>query len=77
MGNRGEMSLSIFNRKVKSFNSRISACVRHFANERMIAQSRINFPRYISADGCHLTEDGQARYARGVRQAVLKFLALC
>ena len=36
VGNRGEMSLSTFNRKVKSFNSRIAACVRQLANVRMI-----------------------------------------
>ena len=34
-------------------------------------------PLYISADGCHLTEEGQARYAQGLRQAVLQCLALC
>ena len=71
------MSTSTFNRRSKAFNSRIAACVRQIANVRMFAQSRINFPRYISDDGCHLTEEGQARYIKGLRQAGLTFLALC
>ena len=71
------MSTSTFNRRAKAFNSKIAACVRQIANVRMFAQSRINFPRYISDDGCHLTEEGQARYIKGLRQAVLKFVALC
>ena len=77
MGNRCDMSLSQFNHRVKSYNSRLVACVRQLSNVRMIAQSRLNFPRYISGDGCHLTEEGQCRYTRGLRQAVLKFLRLC
>ena len=77
MGNRGGMTVSTFNHRVKAFNSRIAACVRQIANVRMFAQSRINFPQYISDDGCHLTEEDQARYAKGLRQAVLKFLTLC
>ena len=77
MGNRCDMSLSQFNHRVKSYNSRLAACVRQLSNVRMIAQSRLNFPRYISGDGCHLTEEGQCRYARGLRQALLKFLRLC
>ena len=61
------MSPSTFNRRAKAFNSRIAACVRHIANVRMFAQSRINFPIYISNDGCHLTEEGQARCIKGLR----------
>ena len=73
------MSPSTFNRRAKAFNSRIAACVRQIANVRMFAQSRINVPIYISDDGCHLTEEGQARYIKfkGMRQAVLKFVSLC
>ena len=77
MGNRCDMSLSQFNHRVKSYNSRLAVCVRQFSNVRMIAQSRLNFRRYISGDGCHLTEEGQCRYARGLRQPVLQFLRLC
>ena len=79
VGDRGgmTMSTSTFNRRAKAFNSRIAVCVRQIANVRMFAQSRINFPRYICHDGCHLTEEGQARYIKGLRQAVLKLLALC
>ena len=75
--NQGGMTVSTYNHRVKSVNSRLAACVRQLANVRLVAQSRIHFPRYISADGCHLIEEGQARYARGLRQAVLKVLALC
>ena len=71
------MSPSTFNRRAKAFNSRIAACVRLMANIRMVAQSRMNFPRYISNDGCHLTQEGQAKYIKGLRQAVLKFVSLC
>ena len=71
------MSPSTFNRRAKAFNSRIAACVRQIANVCMFAQSRINFPRYISDNGCHPTEEGQARYIKGMRQAVLKFVSLC
>ena len=71
------MSPSTFNRRTKAFNSRVAACVRQIVNVRMFAQSRINSPRYISDDGCHLTEEGQARYIKGMRQAVLKLLSLC
>ena len=71
------MSPSTFNRRAKAFNSRIAACVSQIANVRMFAQSRIHFPRYISNDGCHLSEEGQARYIKGLRQAVLKCLSLC
>ena len=76
VGKRGGMTVSTFNHRAKAFNSRIAACVRLLANVRMFAQSRLNFPRYISDDGCHLTEEGQARYIKGLRQAVLKFLAV-
>ena len=57
------MSTSTFNCRAKAFNSRIAACVRQIANVRMFAQSRINFPRYISHDGGHL---------RRVRQGISK-----
>ena len=77
MGNQGGMTVPTFNHTVKSFNSRLAVCVRQLANVHMFAKSRINFPRYISADGCRLTEESQGRYARGLRQVVLKFLALC
>ena len=58
VSDRGGMtkSASTFNRRAKAFNSRIAACVRQIANVRMFAQSRINLPRYISDDGCHLTD---------------------
>ena len=71
------VSTSTFNSRAKAFNSRIAACVRQIANVCMFAQSRLNFPRYISDDGCHLTEEAQARYAKGLRQAVQICLALC
>ena len=79
LSDRGGMTMSpsTFNRRAKAFNTRIAACVSQIANVRMFAQSRINFPRYISNDGCHLTEEGQTRYIKGLRQAVLKFLSLC
>ena len=79
LSDRGGMTMSpsTFNRRAKAFNSRIAACVSQIANVRMFAQSRINFPRYISNDGCHLTEEGQARYIKGLRQAVLKCVSLC
>ena len=75
VSNRDGMTVSTFNHRVKAFNSRIAACVHQLANVRTLAQSRLNFPRYISDDGCHLTEEGQARYAKGLRQAVLKLSA--
>ena len=45
MGTWGGMTLSTFNHRVNSFNSRLAACVRQLANVRMFAKSRINFPR--------------------------------
>ena len=77
VSDRGGMTMSTFNLRAKAFNSRIAACVRQIANVRMFAQSRLNFPNYISDDGYHLTKEGQARYIKGLRQAVLKCLALC
>ena len=55
VSNRGGMTVSTVNHRVKAFNARIAACIRQLANVRMFAQSRLNFPCYISDDGCHLT----------------------
>ena len=46
------------------------------ADVRSFAQSQINVRQYISTDGCHLTEERQARYGRGLRQAILTFTML-
>ena len=64
---------SIGNHGGVSLNTRILQQV----NVRMFSQTRVNLPKYICENGCHLTEEGQLRYDRGLRQAVLKFLPLC
>ena len=56
VSNRGGMTVSTFNHRVKALNYRIAAYVRQIAEMHMFAQSRLNFPRYISDDGCHLTD---------------------
>ena len=75
--NHGGVSLNTYNHRVKSFNYRLSTSILQQANVRMFSQTRVNLPKYICEDGCHLTETGQLRYGRGVRQAVLKFPPLC
>ena len=77
IGNHGGVSLNTYNHRVKSFNSRLSTSILQQANVRMFSQTRVNLPKYVCEDGCHLTEEGQMRYGRGLRQAVLKFLPLC
>ena len=63
VGNRSGMTVSTFNHRLKTFNSRIAACVRQLTSVPLVAKSRVHFPRYTSADECHLKYEGQARYA--------------
>ena len=39
MGNRGGMTLSTFNHRVKSFNSRLASCIRQLANVYAISHT--------------------------------------
>ena len=66
-----------FNHRARAFNARLAARVRQLHGVHMFAQSRLNLPRYICQDGCHLTDAGMGLYGRLIRMAILIYGRRC
>ena len=60
-----------YNHRVKTSNARLAACVLQRPHVAPISQTKINRPKCICKDGCHITEEGLAKFGYGVRQSVI------
>ena len=77
VGKHGGVALGTYNHRVKAFNARLAACVLQRPHVALICQTKMNRPKCICKDGCHLTGEGLTKYGYGVRQSVRQYLHTC
>ena len=70
---QNQVSVNCFNHRAKKFNRSLKVVVNSYSWISTFHQNKVNFPKYICSDGCHLTPEGLNKYGRSLRQLILKY----
>ena len=67
------VSKRAFNRRAKAFNALLDARTKSVLGVQVFTKARVNLPKFLSRDGCHLNEQGEVRYGQGLKRAILQY----
>ena len=72
-----EVSWRMFNSRAKALNATLAARTQAMSGVHLFAGISINLPKFICIGGCHLNEDGEAKYSQGIRRVILRYANRC
>ena len=71
---RNQVSVQTFNHRIRRFNRSVKlALAANYPTVSLHPQRGINYPKYLAADGCHLTADGMQMYIRQLLDVIIHY----